>query len=342
MRQFKKDTEQWVSAVSDFLGKIDRKSWATSFDQLIPKAVIPVFSYPIDQKRQNEYLNCFANQARKKARENYLNSTLHIPFETWHKQLCTSLKATLFKRNGKPKAKTKELYLWTQEQANKSQLWVAAQALRCSNSCGTSTCGQELRARVKGVFTNASRSRIIPRVAGDGKLVDRAVIFFDDMAYSGNQLSNDIKLVASHLEQKGWRGDKTHLIAVIPYIGSNGLAKLKAEVKHLILPGHTVKRKFIPQYKLVPVYPKKRKDELYKVGDNGGDYAVYFDHKIADKVSIFSQILRGDLPKQSDRTPGCQAQPGDTSYRIFTNCEYYPQDVVCPTPPYKKKLQGKL
>jgi hypothetical protein len=143
------------------------------------------------------------------------------------------------------------------------------------------------------------------------------IIHADDMAYSGSQLTN--RILDSRLTLKKY--PRTQYLLLLPFIGRTAEERIADDVPFVKIPEAAERVRNFTQaleetgYNAGRVLATMARDpwgQLY--GIEGGHALIYFDHKLADAVSIPNKMLAGPTVFNS-------ATKEVEVFKIISNCE---------------------
>lgn len=198
---------------------------------------------------------------------------LHISFSSFHRALNESAVET---KKHIEKYKPIKTYLMIDGSFRKSNTWVALLAW------------QVLADVVTDIVTDPMQ---IPEQEWEQNI---AVIHLDDMSYSGKQMSSTIMPVADLLNET------SHYFVLVPFMGTLAKQTISSMSPYLQFLQSTKYIKNLDEYlsedgaKSYLVLQKLKEAPWNKVyGAIGGQNLIYFDHKLADVVSIPSKMFAG-------------------------------------------------
>lgn len=285
------------------------------FNSLYEKPKVPKKSYPLDKEKIKEYIDT-APEETKSVLTKLFKNTIHISYKTLKFILTQNFKELIFycKKNNIKKI---SIYLNNTNHSYiiyKSNFWI-------------------IQHFIKFIRDNSIDDFFIDFIYNkdDIKYLDtdnRLILLLDDCIYTGLQMRdvvNDIKI----------KSDKSfNIYILVSCISEDAIRLLKETARdHKII----ISKNIITIYKLGKYVSK---EELRLLGSN--KYLIYFDHKLPDNVSTYTNIYNGYVYRSLQSHH--YIRPGDylSIIPVIKNCtiDQIKSTEGCPNPPYKEDISN--
>jgi hypothetical protein len=170
-----------------------------------------------------------------------------------------------------------------------------------------------------------------------GKINQSIIIHPDDCSYTGSQFHNSFRQIPSYCKKLGIKPDQFKYYMTFPYVSYQAIEVLQYAIdsKYLIIPNKTIKiMSFIKQMekdgintidllKLLGRYESNKPESiLFQWSEN--NHVIYFDHKLADSMSILNKVIAFS-PVRDPKTDQI------TTRSLITGCnenDYKPNDLT--------------
>ena len=290
------------------------------YDSIKTPPYVPSISYPLNKTNIESYLASYNSEAIRHILRILFNNTIHISYNTFQTSLYTQFES--FINYCKNKNITKiSLYLDNVDEnaiTQKSNFWVAQhfyQYLKTNN----------IKLKINIIYNKENIKFLNNK---------ELILILDDCSYTGEQLSSILK--------DDFKSDYRvyNIYILIAYISNNAMTKIKLNIPQNINIVFSEYNKIIENFYslLTPIQIKLA--EFLQIKDK---YLIYFDHKLADCVSIYTEIYSGKIIGTEEVIP------------VINNCEEFNTiddiDILkpkCPITPYKidskdyEKYRGKI
>jgi hypothetical protein len=150
---------------------------------------------------------------------------------------------------------------------------------------------------------------------------DQIVLVLDDCSYTGSQISSEINYSLSSKQLENF-----NIYVLIAFISNNAMDYIKNSItsKKIIFSNNNIIINPISHY--LSKDEIKKYNKIYKLDSH---YPIYFDHKLADTLSTFTDLYSGVVTSKN-------------IIPVISNCQHINKmkdvnyDVPkCPPPPYK-------
>lgn len=295
--------------------KVDRLAWK---EKLVVEPPVPTSTAPIMKEEGKKWVNAHCTKSAKKAAQKLLDVTQHVTHSEFEEELSKSV--SQFNNWLACQPSKDYVLLVTSKAAHKSNRWMAELALKYFdvlpvNVINMVTDNYELTPDL------LEFSKAHPEV--------KHYVFLDDASYSGTQakkfaceLSNmDLR---NECDRYGWKCDrkridqilktekKHNVITIIPYMRDPEAIKMNSPVTTscLAVPEVSDHIHVFSSNKMVPLRERMDHEDLNELKrDNPlieDNIPIYFDHKVADFLSVPANIYQDGKVARDSNGGYCQ------------------------------------
>jgi hypothetical protein len=277
------------------------------FKELQKKPIIPNKSYPLNKDNVKAFLSEL-KEPKKSLAEIIFKNTKHVSYKVFKYILNSNFKEFIHYCRVH-NIKSVALFLGQEEinkkSIKKSNFWVAQHFYQFVKKF-------DIDIEILIIYNKDDIANITK---------DQIVLILDDCSYTGSQISSEINYSLSSLQLQ-----KFNIYVLIAFISKNAMDYIKNCItsKKIIFSKNNIIINPISHY--LSKDQIKKYNKIYKLDSH---YPIYFDHKLADTLSTFTDLYSGVVTSKN-------------IIPVISNCEHINKmkdvnyDVPkCPPPPYK-------